>query len=230
VDRSREITVTADASDKAGVATILDAVQKRFDTQYKVSFPGVTLKMGGEFAEFGKLLGDILRLFWIGLFLIYVILGAQFKSYLQPLIMIFSIPFAIMGSLLFLVTSGTPISTVVLYAGVALTGISVNDSIVLISFINALRRGGKTTAEAVVEACQVRLRPIILTSVTTIGGLLPMALGIGGKSEVWAPMASTIIFGLFFSTVGTLLVIPCIYGILDDIMARFGIKMKLEGD
>jgi multidrug efflux pump subunit AcrB len=112
---------------------------------------------------------------------------------------------------------------------VALAGVAVNDAIVLISYINELRRGGMATREAVIEAVRVRLRPIVLTSVTTIAGLLPTALGFGGYSPVWGPMASTIIFGLLLSTGTAVIAIPCLYGILDDLSARLGVRMKLEG-
>jgi multidrug efflux pump subunit AcrB len=125
------------------------------------------------------------------------------------------------GCVIFLILSGTPVSITVLFAGVALAGIAVNDSIVLISFVNDLRRAGLGIAEAVSEAASVRLRPIVLTSVTTIGGLLPMAIGLGGKSATWGPMASTISFGLLFSTVGTLIVMPCAYGALNDTTTFF---------
>jgi multidrug efflux pump subunit AcrB len=84
-------------------------------------------------------------------------------------------------------------------------------------------------AEAVAEGAAVRLRPIILTSVTTMGGLIPMATGIGGQSDL-SPMASTVIFGLLFSTIGTLTVIPCVYGVIDDITVKLGRRMKLEGE
>lgn len=162
----------------------------------------------------------------VGLFLMYVILGAQFKSFVQPFMMILTIPFAFVGCILFLVVSRTPFSIVVMFAGVALAGICVNDSIVLISFVNGLRKKGLSLADAVVEGAAVRLRPIILTSVTTMGGLIPMAVGLGGASMTWGPMASTIIFGLFFSTVGTLVVIPCIYGALEDVKGLFRRKER----
>jgi multidrug efflux pump subunit AcrB len=121
------------------------------------------------------------------------------------------------GIVLYLVISGTPFSTTVMYAAVALAGIAVNDSIVLISFINKLREQHYATREAVIRASVTRLRPIILTSVTTIGGLLPTAVGIGGRSVVWGPMASTIIFGLLFSTLTALFLVPCLYGLFDDL-------------
>lgn len=229
-DQKREITVSADADDKQNIRVIMAKVEETFNERYKDLYPDIRLKMGGEFAEFNKVLQDILRLALVGIFLIYLILGAQFKSFVQPIIIITTVFFALVGCTLFLVISQTPFSIVVMFAGVALLGISVNDSIVLISFVNELRCKGMTVAEAVVEGAAVRLRPIILTSVTTIGGLIPMSLGLGGSSETWSPMASTIIFGLFFSTVGTLVVIPCIYGIVDDVMRKFGMKMRTENE
>ncbi len=230
-DQEREVTVTAEAYDKNFAArTVMPKVEQVWEQRYRTTYPELSLEVGGEFAEFGKVVSDLLRLLGVGLFLMYVILGAQFKSFFQPLIIGTAISFAFVGCVLFLVISGTPLSIVVMFAGVALTGICVNDSIVLISFINGLRHRGVPTHQAVVEGCGVRLRPIILTSVTTIGGLFPMAVGLGGRSEIWAPMASTIMFGLVFSTVGTLLVIPCLYGIFDDMAAKFGFTMRLEGE
>jgi len=229
-DRRREITVQADAHNKDNLKAINERVTAEFRDKYRAAYPGLALKMGGEFAEFGKVVSDLLRLLGVGLFLMYCIMGAQFKSFAQPFIIGASIFFAFVGCVLYLLISGTPLSVVVMFAGVALIGVCVNDAIVLISFINAMRRQGASTFDAVVEGCAVRLRPVILTSITTIAGLLPMAIGLGGRSETWAPMASTIMFGLLFSTVGTLLVIPCLYGILDDITRRIGFSMKLEGE
>ncbi|MBD3239078.1 MAG: MMPL family transporter [Chitinivibrionales bacterium] len=230
-DQQREVTVTAESYNKDMVArVVMPKVEETWEDRYRKTYPELSLVVGGEFAEFGKVVSDLLRLLGVGLFLMYVILGAQFKSFFQPLIIGTAISFAFVGCVLFLLISGTPLSIVVMFAGVALTGICVNDSIVLISFINGLRRRGVPTHEAVVEGCGVRLRPIILTSVTTIGGLFPMAVGLGGRSDIWAPMASTIMFGLLFSTVGTLLVIPCLYGIFDDMAVKFGFTMRLEGE
>ena len=216
VDGEREITVTSEAYTNENVRAINDDIQAWFDTQIKPVYPGLRLVVGGEFAELGNLLIQILRVFLLGVFLIYIILGAQFRSYLQPILILLTIPFAFAGVILFLFISGTPFSTTVLYAGVALAGIAVNDSIVLVSFINEQREKGKKASEAVIESAGTRLRPILLTSLTTIAGLLPTAIGIGGKSVVWSPMAGTIIFGLIFSTLTALLVIPLLYGLLFD--------------
>ena len=104
---------------------------------------------------------------------------------------------------------------------VALSGIVVNDAIVLIDFINKRRSGNENVVEAIITGSGLRLRPIILTSVTTISGLIPMAIGLGGKSPIWVPLAYIIIFGLFFSTLLTLFVMPNLYAITDDISNFF---------
>ena len=220
VDSKREVGVNADAYVKDNVQTINQDIKLWFDTEVQARYPGLELVVGGEFAELADLLIQILRVFLLGVFLIYAVLGAQFKSFTQPLLILLSVPMAFAGVILYLVLSGTPFSTTVLYAGVALAGIAVNDAIVLIDFINTARKEGKSVGDAVVEAVGVRLRPILLTSVTTIGGLLPTAIGLGGYSVVWSPMASTIIFGLLFSTLTALTVVPALYGLLYDRKVR----------
>jgi len=217
IDGTREVTINGEAYSEERIRSINSDIESFFDEELSSRYSGVELLVGGEFAEFGNLLIQILRIFLIGVFLIYLILGAQFKSYGQPFLILFSVPFAFTGIILYLVFSGTPFSTTVLYAGVALAGIAVNDSIVLVSFINKLREQNHTIQEAVLTASQMRLRPIILTTLTTIAGLLPTAIGIGGRSVVWGPMASTIIFGLLFSTLTALLFIPCLYGLFSDL-------------
>ena len=216
LDGRREVTVTADIYGNADLSAINKHIEQIWKKDYANRYPNVEFSVGGEFAEFNDLLIQILRLFLVGIFLIYLILGTQFKSYLQPFLIMFSVPLAFAGVLLYLGISGTPFSTIVLLAGVALAGIAVNDSIVLISFINELRRNGQPVREAVVEAAGIRLRPIMLTSLTTIAGLMPTAIGLGGTSVVWGPMASTIIFGLIFSTLSTLVFTPALYGSLFD--------------
>jgi multidrug efflux pump subunit AcrB len=216
VDGKREVTITAGALDGIDLRPINAQIESFYNNQLEPLYPDLEFNVGGEFGEFQDLLIQILRVFLLGIFLIYLILGAQFKSYSQPFIILLSVPFAFVGVILYLAISGTPFSTTVLYAGVALAGIAVNDAIVLISFINQLRADGMPIGEAVRTAAGTRLRPIILTSLTTIVGLLPTALGIGGTSVVWGPMASTIIFGLLFSTVTALVIIPSLYGKLYD--------------
>ena len=213
VDGKREITITAEADEDIDLQAVDDYVATYWENSMEGRYEGVVFGTGGEFSEFSSLLLDILRVFLLGIFLIYLILGAQFNSYSQPLLILISVPFAFVGVILFLFFSGTPFSTTVIYAGVALAGIAVNDAIVLISFINELRSEGKSVVEAVQLAARSRIRPILLTSLTTIGGLLPTAIGLGGTSVVWGPMASTIMFGLLFSTLSALFIIPLLYGL-----------------
>ena len=213
IDAKRVVSISSGAYSNETVPEINEAISEMVINDYSVSYPDQVLEIGGEFAEFATLLFQILQIFLIGLFLIYLILGTQFKSYTQPFLILFSVPMAFAGIILYLFISGTPFSTTVLYAGVALAGIAVNDAIVLISFINELRQSGMSVRDAVLKAAETRLRPILLTSLTTIAGLLPTALGIGGVSVVWQPMASTIIFGLLFSTLTALILIPLFYGL-----------------
>ena len=216
LDGKREVQIEADASDATDLQAMNQEIQALFDEELAAQFPNVELEIGGEFAAFTDLLVDIIRVFLIGVFLIYTILAAQFKSYTQPILILFTIPFAFVGVVLFLIISGTPLSTIVIYAGIALVGIAVNDAIVLISFINDLRKEGVPHREAVERAVRTRVRPVLLTSLTTIAGLTPTAIGIGGYSVVWGPMAATITFGLIFSTASTLILIPSIYGLFYD--------------
>jgi multidrug efflux pump subunit AcrB len=226
VDGKREVTIEASAVGEARIRAINADIEGYFDAEFAEEYPGIELKVGGEFADLDNLLIQILRIFLLGLFLIYLILGTQFNSYSQPFLILATLPFAFAGVVLYLVLSGTPFSTTVLYAAVALAGIAVNDAIVLISFINERRRDGIAVGEAVIEAAATRMRPILLTSITTIAGLAPTALGIGGRSVVWSPMASTIIFGLIFSTLTALIVIPALYGIFYDRAAKGGSRVS----
>lgn len=216
VEGQREITITADALGDIDQKAVNSQIRQLWDTELERRFEGVDLVVGGEFADFSNLLIDILRVFVLGIFLMYLILGAQFNSYSQPFLILLSVPFAFIGVVLYLVLTGTPLSTTVIYSAVALAGVAVNDAIVLIDFINELRAKGKSVKEAIFESAVTRIRPILLTSLTTIAGLFPTAIGIGGYSVVWSPMASTIMVGLVFSTLSALLVIPLLYGVLYD--------------
>lgn len=219
---SRTVIVAADVDESVtSIDKAVGAATSQF-TSIVRRYQDVTLEVGGEFEEFNEAFAGITKLFAIGLVLIYLILGTQFRSYLQPLVIIGTVPFAFIGAMIGLLVGGDKFSIVTLFGVVALAGIVVNDAIVMISFINNARRAGADRWESIVEGGKKRLRPIILTSVTTIGGLLPTVLGLGGSSAVWRPLANTIAWGLLFSTVLTLLVIPCILSIIDDIKTKAG--------
>lgn len=218
----RAVTVTADLVEGASMSSgdVVRWVEGRFD---EIGFPGYDVDFGGEFKEFQDALSGIGRLGLLGVLLIYLILGAQFRSFMQPFIILYTIPIGLAGAAVSLVISGNPLTITTIYGFVALAGVVVNDSLVLVEFINLARERGLSTRAAILSAGGVRLRPIVLTTVTTVAGLLPMMLGIGGSSPVWAPLATTIVWGLVLATALTLLVIPALYGVLDDLSARLRI-------
>ena len=222
----RAITITANVDEEiASGVSVNQRLRARFD---KISprYPGYNLESGGEFAEFQQVFSDIPVFFAFGIMLVYFILGTQFRSFLQPLIILMTVPFAFIGAMVGLITSGNPLSVASTYGLVALAGIVVNDSIVLVEFINRQRTEGVGKWQAIINGGRTRLRPILLTSITTVCGLLPMALGVGGKSATWMPMASTIVWGLSVATLLTLFVIPAFYAISDDIRQWRGVRIE----
>ncbi len=184
-------------------------------------YPGYQLDFRGLFDEVVESFSELWKLFIVGLLLIYVVLGAQFKSFVQPIIILLAVPFGMIGAMIGLLISNATLSIVAMFGIVALTGIVVNDSIVLIDFINTYRERGFNKWRAILKGGSVRLRPIVLTTVTTIIGLIPMAIGLGGKSPIWMPMAYTIIFGLAVATLMTLFVMPALYAITTDVRRIF---------
>jgi len=220
-DQKRTIMVVGEINN---METSLDQVNnklKRIFPKLENEFPGITFKIGGQFEEFMNVFQNVTSLFILSLILIFLILGTQFNSYSLPLVILMTIPFALIGAMLGLLISGNPFSITAMFGFVALAGIVVNDAIVLIDFMNKRRAGKQTSAyqywKSIISAGRLRLRPIILTSLTTISGLLPMAFGIGGISEMWSPLANVILFGLLVSTLLTLFAIPCFIAVLDDI-------------
>ena len=151
----------------------------------------------------------------LAVFLVYLVMASQFESLLHPFIILFTIPLALTGALFALFLTGTTISVVVFIGLIMLAGIVVNNAIVLIDMINQLRAGGMEKLEAIIAAAQSRLRPIVMTTLTTVLGLLPMAIGLGEGAEIRTPMAITVIGGLSFATLLTLFVIPIMYAVID---------------
>ncbi|MCP4577859.1 MAG: efflux RND transporter permease subunit [Deltaproteobacteria bacterium] len=184
----------------------------------KHEFPGARLIAGGLQEETDASLKELGYAALMALFFIFFILSLQFNSFTQPFIIMVTIPFASLGVLIGLLVSNNPLTFITLIGLLTLTGIVVNDSLVLIDFINRYRKEHPDQIYlAIVRACHVRMRPIILTSITTICGLAPMAFGVGGKSIFWAPLATAIMWGLAFATFLILSMVPAYYAILDDI-------------
>jgi HAE1 family hydrophobic/amphiphilic exporter-1 len=165
----------------------------------------------GQNEEWQRSKGSLYLALGLSLFLVYVIMAAQFESLLQPLIIMVTIPLAFFGSAVGLWLLGSSVSIVVFLGLIVLAGIVVNNAIVLVDYANTLRARGIPLHEAVVQAGGVRVRPILMTTATTVLGLIPMGLGLGDGAEIRTPMALTVIFGLTASTVLTLIVIPSIY-------------------
>ena len=220
-ENERAITVSAAVdSDKTSAFAVNQVLIQTFK-DIESLYPGYRLDFRGVFDQINESFGQLGRLFLVGILIMYVILGAQFKSFIQPVIILFAVPFGFMGSMVGLLIIGAPLSMVALFGTVALAGIVVNDSIVMIDFINQYRIRGYNKWRAILTGGSVRLRPIILTSVTTIFGLIPMAIGLGGKSPIWMPIAYTIIFGLSAATLLTLFVMPALYAITADVRELF---------
>ena len=151
----------------------------------------------------------------LAVFLVYLVMASQFESLLHPFIILFTIPLALVGAILALYLTGTTISVVVFIGLILLAGIVVNNAIVLIDLINQMRQKGTDKIEAIMEGGKSRLRPILMTTLTTTLGLLPLAIGFGDGAELRAPMGITVIGGLLVSTLLTLVVIPVMYSIMD---------------
>jgi multidrug efflux pump subunit AcrB len=181
---------------------------------------GYSVSYGGERQETVDSLISLLKAFFFAFLIIYLILSSAFKSIIQPLIVMLAIPFGLIGVVVAFLLHGMPFSFMAILGVVGLNGIVVNDSIVLVDFINKLRRAGMSRHDSIIKAGQMRMRPVILTTITTVGGLSTVAYGIGGKDPFLVPMALTICWGLVFATILTLIVIPCIYSIVDDIALK----------
>jgi HAE1 family hydrophobic/amphiphilic exporter-1 len=147
--------------------------------------------------------------------MVYMVMASQFESFLHPLVILLTVPLGMVGVVFALGLTGTSVSVVVLIGVVMLTGIVVNNAIVLVDFINQRRREGLEKLPAILDAGRARLRPILMTTLTTALGLLPMALGLGEGAEIRAPMAIAVIGGLLFATALTLFLIPTVYATVD---------------
>ncbi|MCW8928678.1 MAG: efflux RND transporter permease subunit [Gammaproteobacteria bacterium] len=177
----------------------------------KIKHPGISLDFSGQLDDLKETLDVMPYLFLMGVGLIYLIIGTQFRSYFQPLLIIATIPLAFTGVVIGLFLTKNPLSLYTLYGIVALVGIAVNASIVLISAANTRLRQGMSVNHAIIFAARRRIIPILITSLTTIAGLFSLASGFAGKSLIWGPLATAIVWGLAFSTMLTLFVIPLLY-------------------
>jgi HAE1 family hydrophobic/amphiphilic exporter-1 len=176
---------------------------------------GVSAFLSGQEEEMSRSLRSLLMAMGLAIFLVYLVMASQFESFLHPFVIIFSLPLGAIGVVGALLLTGRSISVVAMIGMVMLAGIVVNNAIVLIDAINRRRREGLAKRDAILQAALSRMRPILMTSATTILGLLPMALGFGEGAELRSPLAITVIGGLAVATLLTLLVIPVVYSLVD---------------
>ncbi|MDJ0838196.1 MAG: efflux RND transporter permease subunit [Acidobacteriota bacterium] len=201
---------------------------KEFYNQVRNEYPGATLNFAGEFEDTRRSYASLFSAFIISVLLIYMILATQFQSYIQPLIVLSAVAFAFIGVIFGLLASRSLLTINNMVAMVGVVGVVVNDSLVLIEFINKLYRSGVPRREAVLRGMQIRLRPILLTTLTTTLAFLPMALGIPSYSIVWGSMASTFVTGLCTATALTLFMIPVQWDLLTQFNERYGQKKRKE--
>ena len=212
-DRIYSVTVSANDGG-VGLANIQSEMLKAFNEQNPPS--SVSYKWGGDsenLADASTQLGAALA---ISIFLIYALLASQFENFVFPIIIIGSIPLALIGVVIGLLVTNQPIDVMVMIGIIMLAGVVVNNAIVLIDFIKMTRERGSDRETAVIESCRTRLRPILMTTMTTVFGMLPLAMGMGEGSEIYRGMAITTMFGLSFSTLLTLVVIPIFYTLVED--------------
>ncbi|MEM9384523.1 MAG: efflux RND transporter permease subunit [Pseudomonadota bacterium] len=193
-----------------------EAVDKLDSLLANVPMPGgVTAQIGGQNEEMEASFQSMRFALLMAVFLVYLVMASQFESLIHPFVILLTVPLALVGAVLGLTVTNTSINVVALIGVIMLVGIVVNNAIVLVDYINQSRMKGMPREQAIMEAGQARLRPILMTTATTALGLLPMALGIGEGAEIRAPMAITVIGGLLVATVLTLVVIPVVYSLLD---------------
>jgi HAE1 family hydrophobic/amphiphilic exporter-1 len=209
-ERVALITANLDGLDLGSAST---AIQAALD---EMTFPlGFDTRLGGQRQEMETSFDSMRFAILLAVFMVYLVMASQFESLLHPFVILFSVPFSLIGVVGTLWILGISLSVVVLIGMILLAGIVVNNAIILVDYTNRLRAGGMAKVEALKRAGEVRLRPILMTTATTVLGLLPMAISHGEGSELRAPMALTVIGGLLASTALTLVIIPVVYSILD---------------
>lgn len=225
-DQTRVVSVSCDVFNR-DVQTVANEVSLLLD-DYEMP-RGYSYNFGGETELINDAFKDLALALIMAVILVYMILAAQFESLIQPLSIMFTVPLALSGGALGLYLTGTILSVPALIGFIILVGIVVNNGIVLVDYINTRRKKDKDRIEAIKNAGAVRLRPIMMTALTTILALVPLSLGIGEGAELEQPLAIVVIGGLLLSTILTLVFIPVMYTIFDDI-SRFFRKKSLKGD
>jgi multidrug efflux pump subunit AcrB len=222
-DGRRVLSVTADVDPRNQATQVMQSVLTEVIPRLKAEYPGLSCRMQGKQADLSESTNTLFEGLLLAMLAVYALLAIPFKSYVQPLIIMVSIPFGAVGAILGHMAFGYSISLMSLLGIVALSGVVVNDSLVLIDCANGFARAGKCAHDAVLDAGTARFRPILLTTLTTFSGLAPMILETSMQARFLIPMALSLGFGILFATVITLILVPALYMILEDIQHRLHI-------
>lgn len=218
VDGKRAITITANANKNiAEPSKVVQEIQQDYLPQLQAKYPKIQTALDGGSLDEQNAMGGLIQGFFFALFTIYALMAIPLKSYSQPLIIMSVIPFGIIGALFGHLIQGLAMSVLSLCGIVALAGVVVNDSLILVDFVNRAREQGQSVRQAAVDSGCYRFRAIILTSLTTFVGLVPIILERSLQAQIVIPMATSLAFGILFSTVVTLILVPLLYIILDDV-------------
>ncbi len=215
------VSVTPYKVSLAKIATQIEQIINATDIP-----PDILIETGGAIEDMQESMIDLGTLLIVGLILVYIVMAAQFESLKMPLVIMFSIPFAFSGVMIALFITNTTLSTISMVGGVMLVGIVVKNAIVLVDYINLMRDRGYELKEAIIISGKSRLRPVLMTTLTTILGMLPLALSRGEGSEIWSPMGISVIGGLIFSTMVTLILVPIVY----QLFMRKSERKKIEAN
>ena len=225
-NRERLITVSGIVSDGYALSDVVAMTQ---DSISEVDIPSeVMVEIGGSFEDQQETFGDLILLLAMIIILVYIVMASQFESFMSPFVIMFSIPFAFVGVLLGLTVSGTPLGVMGLIGVLILMGVVVKNGIVLIDYTILQQERGKSVNEACVIAANSRLRPILMTTLTTVLGMLPMALGKGEGSEMWRSLGMVVAWGLSISTLVTLVIIPTVYASMASWQERRRAKKAMK--
>ncbi|MGD9300254.1 MAG: efflux RND transporter permease subunit, partial [Desulfobacterales bacterium] len=222
VDRKRTISVLSDLDESIANASVIVAdLKANFLPGLIDRYPGLTFALEGQEKRTRESLDSIKSGYFLAMMFIFLLLASQFRSYIQPVIIMMAIPFGLIGAIIGHLILGMEFTIVSIFGIVALSGIVVNDSLILIDFINRAIRSGMDIEQAVTESGRARFRPVLLTSVTTVAGLFPLLLERSFQAQFLVPMAISLCFGLIVATFLTLLYVPALYLIVQDIVNLF---------
>ena len=224
--QERAVTVQAGMNGSRDFGSIAADVERLLAT---VNIPeGFQAKLGGERAEQQQSNQNVLLTTFLAILLVYMVMAALFESLLHPFVILFTVPFAVMGGILMLWLTGTNVSIPVYIGTIMLVGVAVNNGIVMVDYTNQLRDSGLDVMTATLQGAVVRLRPVLITTLTTILALIPMAIGAGEGGEVWAPLGRVTLGGLSVSTLFTLFFIPSLYSVIEEFRERHLAQPVLE--